>query len=72
MIDILQKVAGEAGETLLSYFQKELIPSEKTSHQDLVTKADIAAQKIIEKRIVTLMVKRDLKNMKSDLSVRKT
>lgn len=61
MIEILQQAASEAGEKLLSYFQKELIPSEKTSHQDLVTKADLEAQKIIEKRIVTLMIKKGFK-----------
>lgn len=56
MIDILQRVATEAGETLLSYFQKELVPSEKkSSHQNLVTKADLASQEIIKRRLTELM-----------------
>lgn len=55
MIDILEKAAGEAGETLLSYFRKELIPSEKkASHQNLVTKADLASQDIIKRRLMEL------------------
>jgi len=58
MIDILRKAASEAGEKLLFYFQKELKTTEKTSHQDLVTKADLEAQKIIEECINALMVEK--------------
>lgn len=58
MIEILQEAAHEAGETLLSYFRKELVPSQKhSSHQNLVTKADLASQEIVKTKIIDLMKK---------------
>ncbi len=55
---ILQETADNAGKTLLSYFRKNLIPKEKkSSHQNLVTEADLASQKIIKELIIKLMVK---------------
>lgn len=55
MLNIMEKAAGEAGETLLSYFRKELVPSEKkSSHQNLVTQADLASQDIIKRRLIEL------------------
>ena len=55
MIDIMTEAARAGGKVLLSYFQKELQISHKTSHQNLVTQADVESQKIIQATIVKLM-----------------
>ncbi|MFA5136470.1 MAG: inositol monophosphatase [Patescibacteria group bacterium] len=58
MIDILQTAAKEAGDRLLTYFQKEFTLSEKTSHQNLVTQADLESQNVLKAAITKLMVKK--------------
>ena len=49
MIKILQEAAYKGGEVLRSYFKKKYKTSLKTSHQNIVTEADIKSQKIIKK-----------------------
>lgn len=65
MIHILQRVAKEAGEILIKYFKKDIKASDKKSHKDLVTIADLLSQEYIQKTIVKEMVKR--KHKKSDV-----
>ena len=60
MFTILQKSAIEAGKILLNYFEKELHIKEKTSHHDIVTIADIEAQKIIIKTILAEAAKQGI------------
>lgn len=55
MIDILQKAAKNAGRVILDYFLTEISVFHKTSHHNLVTKADFASQKIICQTIIKLM-----------------
>lgn len=55
MIDILQKAAHEAGKVLLRYYQKSFSTTIKTSHQDIVTDADLESQKIIYQTIIKEM-----------------
>jgi len=51
MISILQEAALRGGEVLRSYFRKNLLPTNKTTHHNIVTKADIESQKQIEEYI---------------------
>ncbi len=48
MIQILQEAALKGGEVLRLYFRKEIGLRQKTSHQNLVTHADIESQKVIQ------------------------
>lgn len=48
MIQILQEAAIRGGKVLRSYFRKNLIPVNKTTHHNIVTKADVESQKIIK------------------------
>jgi len=53
MIAIMERAAREAGKTLRTYFHdSELSIRDKTSHHDIVTKADVESQQII-KDIIT-------------------
>lgn len=61
MIDILKKAAYAAGKIQRQYFQKKLPISYKSSKQDLLTKADLESQKIIQEIIVSEMVKNGFK-----------
>jgi myo-inositol-1(or 4)-monophosphatase len=48
MIQILQEAALRGGEVLRSYFKKNLSIKSKTTHQNLVTEADIESQKVVQ------------------------
>ncbi|MDO8609068.1 MAG: inositol monophosphatase family protein [bacterium] len=48
MIPILQEAALLGGEILHSFFRKNYVTTQKTSHQNLVTEADIKSQKAIK------------------------
>lgn len=52
MIDILTTAARSAGTIALSYFHKEAHISRKTSHQNLVTIADVESQECIKQSII--------------------
>lgn len=52
---ILEKAARTGGKLVLSYFHKESHITRKTSHQNLVTKADTACQALIQKVIAEEM-----------------
>jgi len=51
MIQILQEAALKGGEVLRSYFKKNFSIRTKTTHQNLVTEADIKSQKVIKEYI---------------------
>lgn len=53
MNDILEQAARSAGAVVLSYFHKESHIRHKTTHQNIVTAADVASQELIKKIIVT-------------------
>ncbi|MFZ2026015.1 MAG: inositol monophosphatase family protein [Microgenomates group bacterium] len=53
MNDILEQAARSAGTVVLSYFHKESHIRHKTTHQNIVTAADVASQELIKKIIVT-------------------
>ncbi len=57
MFDILQKAAIAGGKVLLHYFETELDLTEKTSQHDVVTIADITAQKAIQEILIAEMMK---------------
>ncbi len=61
MIDILKKAALAAGKVQLHYFKKGISVSYKTSHHDLVTKADIESQSVIKDTILKEMIKKGFK-----------
>lgn len=61
MIDILEKAAREAGEILINLQQTGFSTSQKTSHQNLVTSADIASQKSIQESITLALLKKGYK-----------
>ena len=53
MLDVIQKAALAGGEVLLKYFRQEKLEiANKTTHQNIVTQADIESQQIIHKTIV--------------------
>ncbi len=52
MISILQEAALKGGEILRSYFRKNLLFTNKTTHHNIVTKADIESQEEIRKYIM--------------------
>jgi len=60
MIDVLETAAREAGKTLLTYFRKELTATRKTSHQNIVTEADMASQARIRDIILAETAKRGI------------
>lgn len=60
MFDILHEPALEAGKILLKYFENGFTIKEKTSHHDIVTQADIEAQQIIMKTILTVAAKQGI------------
>ncbi len=51
MISILQEAALRGGQVLRSYFQKNLSIKAKTTHQNLVTEADMKSQEVIKEYI---------------------
>lgn len=61
MIDILKKAAHKAGAIQLDYYKPDLPITFKTSHQNLLTKADIESQKIIRSTILSEMEKKGYK-----------
>lgn len=54
--DIMQEAARGAGKILLTYFKKELVPTQKTNYQNIVTQADTASQSFIREYILNSMV----------------
>src|SRR3989344_9340756 len=53
MFEIIQKAALAGGEVLLKYFRQEQLQiANKTTHQNIVTQADIESQKTIHRTIV--------------------
>lgn len=61
MISTVQKAAKEAGNLLVKYFKKGVSPSYKTSHQNLLTQADIGSQKVIQSSLLKSMVAKGFK-----------
>ncbi|OGK62635.1 hypothetical protein A2334_03315 [Candidatus Roizmanbacteria bacterium RIFOXYB2_FULL_38_10] len=57
---ILQSAAAKGGESLLTFFHKELTLSKKTSHQNLVSQADLASQQVIKSEILSFMIDRGI------------
>lgn len=51
ILELIKKAAKEAGQITGEYFNQELEPNFKTSHQDLVTKADLDSQQKIQQII---------------------
>ncbi|OGK13416.1 hypothetical protein A3A93_01980 [Candidatus Roizmanbacteria bacterium RIFCSPLOWO2_01_FULL_38_12] len=61
MLDVIQKGALAGGEVLLKYFRQEQLEiTNKTTHQNIVTKADIESQKIIHDSIITDLGKKGI------------
>ena len=60
MISILKSAATGAGTILLNYYKKNLTINYKTSHKDFYTIADVESQKIIQKIITKLLVKKGI------------
>ncbi len=60
-MDILQESARSASALILSYFHKEAAVSRKTTHQNLVTKADTESQALIKKIIYKKLAERNIK-----------
>ena len=60
MIEPLKKAAHEAGKILLSYFKKKLVITHKTTHHNIVTEADIAAQKVVIDSLTSSLVKKGI------------
>jgi myo-inositol-1(or 4)-monophosphatase len=58
MIDILMKAAEEGGKILLKHYRSHLSITHKTTHHNIVTQADIEAQKIIVDTILQDMKKK--------------
>lgn len=57
MITLLRNAAVKGGEILRSYFRKNLVPSYKTTHHNLITEADIKSQKVIQEYLEKALVK---------------
>lgn len=57
MIDILQKAARAGGEVLMKYFRTDHSVKHKTTHQNLVTQADIESQEAIHRSLLSSMIK---------------
>lgn len=60
MIEPLKKAAHEAGKVLLSYFKNKLVITHKTTHHNIVTEADIAAQKVIIDSLTTSLAQKGI------------
>jgi len=60
MIDILETAVRKAGSITLSYFRKESHISRKTSHQNLVTVADVESQEAIKQSIIHSLALQDI------------
>jgi len=61
MLDVIQKAALSGGEVLLKYFRQEKLEiANKTTHQNIVTQADIESQQIIHKTIVDELKKQNI------------
>lgn len=60
MNDILEQAARSAGDVVLSYFHKESQIRHKTTHQNIVTAADVASQELIKKIIVSELTKQGI------------
>lgn len=58
MFDILQKAAHAGGEALLHYFRTDIQSTEKTSQHDIVTIADITAQKAVQDTLIAEFTKK--------------
>jgi len=58
MIQVLQEAALKGGQVLRSYFRKNLLPTNKTTHHNIVTKADIESQKEIQTFIIRTFSKK--------------
>lgn len=58
MIDVLEKAARRAGRVLVTYFEKGVSVSHKTSFKDLLTEADIKSQRIIYDTLLTESIKK--------------
>lgn len=61
MLNLLQQAALKGGGVILRHFKHDIEFAQKTSRHDLVTKADLESQKIIEETIVKLMKKRGVR-----------
>lgn len=57
MFDVLMKAAHAGGQVLLHYFEQELSLTQKGSHHNVVTIADITAQKKIQESLVDGFIK---------------
>jgi myo-inositol-1(or 4)-monophosphatase len=60
MLSVIEKAARAAGAVALSYFRKETHITRKTSHQNLVTKADTTCQALIKKIIIDELMKQGI------------
>lgn len=60
MLTILEQSARAAGDVILSYFHKESHITHKTSHQNIVTAADLASQELIKKTIISELAKKGI------------
>ena len=60
MLNIMKRVAAEAGSILLKYYKKNLTLNYKTSHKDFYTIADVESQKVITESITKLLLKKGI------------
>ncbi|MCX6732337.1 MAG: inositol monophosphatase [Candidatus Roizmanbacteria bacterium] len=60
MLTILEQSARAAGSVVLSYFHKESHITHKTSHQNIVTAADLASQELIKNTIISELAKKGI------------
>lgn len=60
MTEMLYEAAKRGGEVLISYYHKELHISSKSSHQSLLTQADLHSQEEIVRYITAMMIKDSL------------
>lgn len=60
MNDILEQAARSAGDVVLSYFHKESQIRHKTTHQNIVTAADVASQELIKKIIIAELTRQGI------------
>ncbi|MFA9288843.1 MAG: inositol monophosphatase [Weeksellaceae bacterium] len=61
MLDIMIEAALEGGKVLKTYFRKNLHIRSKTSHQNIVTEADDASQKVIKEYITSQLLAKGYK-----------
>jgi len=61
MLTILEKSARVAGACIISYFHKESHITHKTSHQNLVTKADTTSQSLIQQTITDMLIQQGIR-----------